>query len=214
MKGLILKDLLILKNQVKNLIFIIIIFFAMAAVNKDFSFVAVLIPFYIVMLIVSTFSYDEYNHWDSFCNTLPYTRKDIVSAKYLLFLFGIVTALIVGTLASVVETYVDKTVLLEDSLFSLVGEVGGIAITLSLFIPFLYKFGSQKGRTVLMTVVFAISLLLGLLIKIFGANIDSLLNALNSLNILVTILCIIVIMILIIYVSYRISIKIYSNKEF
>ena len=214
MKGLILKDLLILKNQMKTLILIIIFFFVMSFANKDFSFVSFLIPFYMVMLIISTFSYDEFNHWDTYCNTLPYNKKDIVKAKYLLFILGILLALITGIIFSFITIYIDKNITLEESLFTLIGEIGGISITLSLFIPFLYKFGSQKGRTMLMTVVFGVSLLLGIGIKLLNINLNNLFNVFNNLNIVVIIGGILLIIVGIIYLSYKVSTKIYMNKEF
>lgn len=214
MKGLIIKDLLILKNQMKSLIFILIFFVFVAFANKDFSFVSFLIPFYMIMLVISTFSYDEFNHWDSFCNTLPYNKKDIVKAKYLLFLSSIIIAIIIGVVISILSTLMNNNIALEESISVLIGEISGIAITLSLMIPFIYKYGVQKGKTMLITVIVGLSLLVGIIIKLLNFNPTNLINSLNNINIITITIGILFIISIVIYISYKVSSRIYINKEF
>ena len=81
MKGLIKKDLLMIKNNLKIVIIIFFVFFIMALQGEvDISFAPSLIS---VMLFMSTFSYDEYNKWDAYVITLPNGRKEAVKAKYI-----------------------------------------------------------------------------------------------------------------------------------
>lgn len=214
MKGLILKDLLILKNQMKNLLFILVLFIFISFANKDFSFISFLIPFYIVMLIISTFSYDEFNHWDTFCNTLPFNKKDIVKAKYLLFVGAIIGALLIGIIISGISIMLYKNIILLEAISAVIGEVGAISILLSLMIPFIYKYGVQKGRTMLMTSIIGISLILGIIIKLLNFDPTNLFNTLDHINVIFIFIGILLIISIVIYISYKVSTKIYIKKEF
>ena len=85
MLGLIKKDFLIIKNNLKLIIVMLMVFFIMALGGQfNISFIP---TFIIVMLFISTFSYDEYNNWDAYAITLPGGRKSIVKSKYITSLF-------------------------------------------------------------------------------------------------------------------------------
>ena len=214
MKGLILKDLLILKNQMKSLLIVLVFFIFISFVNKDFSFISFIIPFYMVMLVINTFSYDEFNHWDTFCNTLPFNKKDIVGSKYLLYITGTIGALIIGVITSYISTVIDPNIRLLESISVVIGEVAAIAIILSLMIPFIYKFGVQKGRTMFITTIIGISLIAGILIKLLNFDPTNLLNKLDHINVIFIFIGILLIISSVIYISYKVSTKIYIKKEF
>lgn len=87
MKGLILKDLLNLKSNIKFLILFMIVFGYISSVGdgNNSSFIGVIIVLCTTM-IVSTFSYDDLNKWDSYVLTMPIKRDTIVLSKYLTML--------------------------------------------------------------------------------------------------------------------------------
>jgi len=81
MWGFIKKDILMMKGNFKLLAILFIIYGVMAMEGEmDLSF---LLPFMSVMIMISTFAYDQYNHWDSYLCSLPNGRKNSVKAKYL-----------------------------------------------------------------------------------------------------------------------------------
>ena len=93
MLGLIKKDFLIVKNNLKLIIIMLMMFFIMALQGEfDITFV---LPFIVVMLFISTFSYDEFNKWDAYAITLPNGRKNIVKSKYIASLILVVGAIFV-----------------------------------------------------------------------------------------------------------------------
>ena len=103
MKGLIIKDLCVIKNQMKTLLLVLAFFVIFSIINEDATFILFLVPFYMIMILITTFNYDEFNKWDSYCNSLPLSRKEIVKSKYILFnatslivLIGVVEVLKVG----------------------------------------------------------------------------------------------------------------------
>ena len=96
MLGLIKKDFLIVKNNLKLIIIMLMMFFIMALQGEfDITFV---LPYIVVMLFISTFSYDEFNKWDAYAITLPNGRKNIVKSKYIASLILVVGAIFVTLL--------------------------------------------------------------------------------------------------------------------
>ncbi len=77
-----------------------------------------------------------------------YTKKEVVLGKYILVISGTVIGAILGSLASIILTLVMKTQLpnLLELLELAIGSVFGIGIVEAIQIPFIYKYGAEKGR--------------------------------------------------------------------
>ena len=75
------KDLFIIKANLKSLL-IIFVLYLMLAIQGTFD-VTFIIPLIGIMLFISTFSYDDFNNWNSYAVTLPNGRKNVVRAKYI-----------------------------------------------------------------------------------------------------------------------------------
>ena len=217
MKGLIIKDLCVLKNQMKTLLLVLLFFIIISIVNEDATFILFLIPFYMIMILITTFNYDEFNKWESYCNSLPLSRKEIVKAKYILFNAASLIILILGVLGSfIIPNFIENTTF-ESIFASIIGVAFAIYLVISLLIPFYYKFGSQRGRIMLFLCVTILALLIGVItsLDIFN-NIElmSIINNLNNLSLGVFISLLLLIVIIIMSISYFISVRIYYNKEF
>ncbi len=216
MKGLIIKDLCVIKNQMKTLLLVLAFFVIFSIINEDATFILFLVPFYMIMILITTFNYDEFNKWDSYCNSLPLSRKEIVKSKYILFNATSLIVLIVGILSSlIIPNFIENTTF--ESLFaSIIGVAFGICLVISLLIPFYYKFGSSKGRIMLFLCIVILALLIGMITSLDIFNNKELMNLLNSLNNLslgmITLLLIILTSI-VMSISYYISVRIYKNKE-
>ena len=217
MKGLIIKDLCVLKNQMKTLLLVLAFFIIFSIINEDATFILFLVPFYMIMILITTFNYDEFNKWDSFCNSLPLSRKEIVKSKYILFNATSLIVLILGIIASLIIPNFIENITFESIFASIIGVAFGICLVISLLIPFYYKFGSQKGRIMLFLTIAILALLIGAItsLDIFN-NIElmNIINSLNSLSLGMFTILLIIITVIIMTISYYISIKIYSNKEF
>ena len=103
MIGLIKKEFLMLKSNIKTLGIIIIIYVLMA-IQGSLSISS--IPSFLgTLIMVSNFSYDEFNKWDAYAVTLPNGRKNIVRARYIatIFLNFVVTVLV--TMLSFIIAY-------------------------------------------------------------------------------------------------------------
>ena len=217
MKGLIIKDLCVIKNQMKSLLLVLALFIFLSIANKDVTFVLFLIPFYMIMILITTFSYDEFNKWECYCNSLPLSRKEIVKAKYILFNASSLILIMLGILASFIIPNFIENITFESIFASVIGVAFGICLVISLLIPFYYKFGSQKGGIMLFLTIAILALLIGAItsLDIFN-NIElmNLINNLNNLSLGMFALLLIIVTVILMTISYYISIKIYSNKEF
>ena len=217
MKGLIIKDLCVIKNQMKTLLLVLAFFVIFSIINEDATFILFLVPFYMIMILITTFNYDEFNKWDSYCNSLPLSRKEIVKSKYILFNATSLIVLILGIIASLIIPNFIENITFESIFASIIGVAFGICLVISLLIPFYYKFGSQKGRIMLFLCIVILALLIGAItsLDIFN-NIElmNLINNLNNLSLGMFALLLIIVTVIIMTISYYISIKIYSNKEF
>lgn len=216
MKGLIIKDLCVIKNQMRSLLLILVFFVFISIINKDATFTLFLVPFYMIMILITTFSYDEFNKWDCYCNSLPLSRKEIVKAKYLLFNATSLIVLVLGILASIIVPNFIENTTFESIYASIIGVAFGICLVISLLIPFYYKFGSQKGRIMLFLTITILALIIGIITSLDIFNNVELMNIINSLNNLslgMFTLLLIIVTVIIMTISYYISVRIYNNKE-
>lgn len=169
MKGLLIKDFSLLKNQ-KNffvLVFVMAIFLTIA--NGDeaspASFVLPYVGFVSSFFVLSTISYDEYDNGNAFLFTLPFDRKTYAAEKYL---FGIVTGaagmLIILAFILVYTNIKAGGMQMGETLFTAGVSAALLLFFLAVMIPFQLKFGPEKGR-IAMAVAF-----LGIFAAIYGLS--------------------------------------------
>lgn len=149
MKGLFLKDLYNLKQQGKFLLFFLIIWGGFSIVSRSLDFFSGAICLLSVTIPISAYAYDERAKWDAYCLTMPTSRKQIAFSKYLL---GLATLLFGFTLCFVFIGFAKGFAL--QSFFPLLIVAGFAVIVLSIMLPLLFKFGTEKGRILLMIVCF------------------------------------------------------------
>ena len=145
MKGLLRKDLYLMIKYCR-LFFILIIVFSFAGAWNNNLFFA-LYPITISSIIpVNLLSYDEKAHWNSSACTFPYTRKAIVSSKYILTLCVLGASSLLFIFAQVCNMLINHN-------FQLFGLFSTFAVILScgllppaFMFPFTFKLGSEKGR--------------------------------------------------------------------
>lgn len=210
MLGLIKKDFLLIKANLKSIIIIFVIYI-MLAFQGTFD-VTFIIPLIGIMLFISTFSYDDFNNWNSYAVTLPDGRKNVVRAKYIasiiLTIILVAIALVIGIGISYTKT---NSINLDEIISSLMGTMLSSVIIISLLYPIVFKFGATNGRIILFAVVFGIAGI-GALIAQF-IDMTPIINIINELdNYLLIVIPIISIILL--GISYLISNKIYQSKEF
>ena len=196
MLGLIKKDFLLIKANSKSMIIIFIIYLMMAF-QGTFDV---------------TFSYDDFNNWNSYAVTLPDGRKNVVRAKYIA---SIILTIILGIVSLAIGVGIDyaktNSINLDETISSLMETVLSSVIIISLLYPIVFKFGATNGRIILFAVVFGIAGI-GALISQF-VDMTYIINMINGLD-SYSLIAIPIISAILLGISYLISNKIYQSKEF
>lgn len=209
MKGLILKDLLLIKGNARYILIFLVIFGLIALEGND---VLYFIPAFIsMMMFMTTFSYDEYNKWDAYAITLPIKKENIVLSKYVgsTILLGI--ALILTFIISLVVSLVTEQLDMQKNITLLLGCGGAVLLVEAIMYPLLIKFGVEKGRIWVFLGIFLSSFIIGFIFQKVSLTIPENLMTFLS-QYLPWLLAAALLLILII--SYTISKKLYLKKEF
>lgn len=207
MKGLILKDLIALRKQGKIALLLIGFYAVYAFVTKNSSMLGAMAAVLCTMLPITTLSYDEFNKWDRYALTLPIRRRTVVQSKYVLGVMMNVAATILVTIVSIILMPFMGDVEIGEILT--VVAVTGMAslVLLAVILPLLFKFGVEKGRMLMMGVVFLPTMLVILLGQMGIPAPDPELLKLFGYASPVLAACLLLI-------SYNISSAIYQKKEF
>lgn len=209
MLGLIKKDLLMIKQNLKIFVLVFIIFLGMTIINEsDMTFI---LPFMAVMISISTFSYDNYNKWDAYAVTLPNGRKNVVRAKYISTIVLVMISFIISLISLFIMNKCGINIDLDSSISELIGCLFAIFLIMIIMFPIMYKFGVEKGRIALFIIAFGVSGLSVLILKnvhidIPGNIIDFFKNYYEVLIPIITFL--------LMFISYKFSEKTYLKKEF
>ena len=210
MLGLIKKDFLLIKANSKQMVIIFIVYL-MLAFQGTFD-VTFIIPLIGIMLFISTFSYDDFNNWNSYAVTLPDGRKNVVKAKYIASIILTIILAIVSLAIGIGISYTQKnSINLDEIISSQMGTMLSSVIIISLLYPIVFKFGATNGRIILFAVVFGIAGI-GALIEQF-IDMTLIINIINGLD-SYSLIAIPIISVILLGISYLISNKIYQNKEF
>ena len=214
MKGLILKDLLNLRKNLKTIISMCL-FYTLLFSTLNPTFLSGMITILFAMQILTTFSYDDYSKWNMYALSLPITKKQLVLSKYILgisfIIFGGVFSFILTSLLSLFK----GSFILGDLVASIIGSTGIMILMILILLPLIFKYGVERSRIMLLA-IFAIPTVLILIISKVLALTGIPFPSEEQLNALLPVICIIATLILIAgsYVSYMTSVKIVTKKEY
>lgn len=210
MLSFIKKDFYVIKANIKTFLIILIVYGFMGAVGEGFD-ITFLFPFLAVMMSISTFNYDDFNNWNAYAVTLPDGRRNVVRGKYLSsLLFILLTSIVAIILSSSIHIY-KGTLILEEIFLLLISSVTSMVIVLAIMYPIIFKFGIEKGRIIVFTVIVAGAFLIGGISEIISPDfMKSITTFLDNYYYFVFPLFTIVS----IGISYFVSTKIYLKKEF
>jgi len=157
MKGLIIKDLyMVIKNF--KLYFLLDIIFIITAFSSPDNVAFPAVPVLISGVIpITLLAYDERSNWTKYLGTLPYSKAQIVSAKYLMGL------LLQSTMCAVLFA----VLLIHGAYYGTLSPASSAELVLEMFaaallcptvcLPFCFAFGTEKGRIVYMVTIGAIA---------------------------------------------------------
>lgn len=142
MKGLLIKDFLVIAKQLK--LFLLLIPIMALTAGTSLASIAILLG---AVLPMTAVAYDEQSKWEQLAAMMPYSKKDLVLSKYLLGYLCMAGATILFLLAQFVLTIVTAGNTDSSFFMILLSIVNGLLL-IAVNMPILFKFGAQKGRFV------------------------------------------------------------------
>ena len=146
MKGLLLKDWYMMKKYCRYYLFVGIVFIILSLISSGNMFFVFYPCLLCGMIPVNLLGYDERSRWTEYVGTLPYTKTQIVSAKYLIGLFTQIAMLTVICITQGVKTGIEGTFVLKEFLVLMMLLLIMSSVASSLTLPFVFKYGVEKGR--------------------------------------------------------------------
>ena len=207
MKGLLLKDWYMMKKYCRYYLFVSIGFIILSMISSGNMFFVFYPCLLCGMIPVNLLGYDERSRFTEYVGTLPYTKTQIVSAKYLIGLFTQIAMLIVICAAQGVKMGIEGTFVMKEFLVLMMLLLVMASVASSLTLPFIFKYGVEKGRGayyVMIGVVCAGSIIATTIFK------EGLQNEIQ-LNAVLPIACIVGVAIYVL--SWCLSIMFYKKRE-
>ncbi len=211
MIGLIKKDFLILKSNLKVFLIVVAIsiFWGLQGNIENALFI---LPIMVVMIFLSTFSYDEVSNWNTYAISLPNGRRNVIKAKYISSIILLLITFIIMLVIAIFTIKTGSNNMTQSMIISdLIGGSIGAIISISLLYPFMIKYGAINGRIIVFAFIMGIGGIGYILPKI--VKLSYITNFIDSLGNRVY-LYIFILVVLILLGSYLISNKIYTSKEF
>lgn len=146
MKGLLLKDLYMTRKYCRAYLLIAAVFIAITFAGNDNMFFIFYPCLLCGMIPVNLLGYDERSHWLQYSGTLPYTKGQIVSCKYLIGLMAQIAMLIVIGIAQGIRMNMNGDFQFGDFAQLILIVLIMAMIISSITLPFIFKLGLEKGR--------------------------------------------------------------------
>ena len=146
MKGLLLKDWYMMKQYCRAYLLVTVLFLVISAVNSENLFMVFYPCLFCGLVPVSLLGYDERSRWLQYSATLPYSRAQIVSGKYLIGLLTQLAVFCVTGLVQGVRMKLQGGFDPGDFLVLMLLLLSIATVTSSISLPFMFKLGVEKGR--------------------------------------------------------------------
>ncbi len=146
MKGLLLKDLYMMKKYCKAYLLLTVVFIAVSFASSENLFFVFYPCLLCGMIPVNLLGYDERSRWLQYSETMPYTKGQIVSAKYLIGLGTQVAVLLVTGIAQAIRMSIGGAFVLGEYLVLMMLLLIMSLLASSITLPFMFKLGVEKGR--------------------------------------------------------------------
>lgn len=146
MKGLLLKDWYMINKYCRTYLLIAAVFIVVSFAGDDNLFFLAYPCLFCGSIPVTLLGYDEHSRWMQYSGTLPYTKTQIVSAKYLIGLLAQLSMIIITGIAQGIKTAVSGDFVFGEFVVLIPLLLIVSTLTSSFTLPFIFKLGAEKGR--------------------------------------------------------------------
>ena len=162
MKGLLLKDWYLVTSQMKTMyltVAVVLLIWVFSA-SDSYLFPVSYAAIFLGILPVSLLSYDQNSGWVEYGQTLPFSKKTLVTEKYLVGLLCVAAAVVVGG-AFIGVLSLRSGAALDESAFQLANSISTILVMNGVCLPLVYRFGAEKTRMIYILAFAGFGVLLG-----------------------------------------------------
>lgn len=146
MKGLLLKDFYMARRYCWPYLLIAVLFIGISAVT-EYSVFYVFYPGMLAGMVPSNLLVmDERSKWEQYSGVLPYTKTQLVTAKYLIGLFMQASILVMLGAVQAVRMHMAGAFIWNDFLVLLLLLSIASYVSTSIVLPFMFIWGAEKGR--------------------------------------------------------------------
>lgn len=210
MRGLMQKDLCLLLQRSRAMI-IMIALGVLMGISTEGSFVIGYLTMICAILTVGTISYDEFDNGYPFLMTLPITKKTYVIGKYLFCLLGGLIGWVISVAIFLCCILGKGNAITASDLLETVAFLPVLGLITAVLLPLQLKYGAEKSRLALATVVGVVWVLGYFLMKNLPTmRMPAFLSRLGDGTILVLLL---VLCLGALVVSFLISLRVMEKKE-
>ena len=150
MKGLLLKDTYMTVRLCRMFLLLDVVFLGVWMFGNGDLFFLTYPCLLTTMVPMTLISYDEREKWDVFAATLPYSRAQIVSCKYLI---GLCLSVLILAVAAVGQIFRRTPGGTAEFLTMLPVLLSACLLAPAVLYPFVFRFGAEKGRVVYYVVI-------------------------------------------------------------
>ena len=211
MKGLIVKDLLNLKGQVKSCIPALILYIIFFSWNGDIDSFVLIIFFITSMLGISAFYSDETTNFNKYLLTMNISRRKIVISRYIASTIILSVGVII---ISIFHMVLNQNIVNQD-VISFVQYLIITFLCISLFYPMLFLIGYDRGKFMIMGALFIAYVLFELLPQLgINLSMQKYLDEIIQMKQVEFIAIALFIVLILFFISIMMSIRIVKKKEF
>jgi len=216
MKGLLIKDIRTIMQQKSTLLLMWLVGVFMLFTYDSYAFSITYIMVVTGTLTMTTISYDDFNKGMTFLMTLPITRSMYIKSKYLFMVGNLILNAVAIIILSMVAISVRKMpVEFNEVLLTTIMSICCLGVFLAVILPFLFKYGAEKGRVVLFIMVGAVTAVAFAISKVMPeANLEGLLSKMDQIPVPVITVIVVGIVAVLLLVSMSISTSIIKKKEY
>lgn len=208
MIGLIYKDLMVMRKTLTLYMVIFAVYGYMGIAYDQGGLLFAMVLVLSAMLPVSSIAYDERCKWDKIANTAPLSRKEIVMAKYL---FAILLTVFSVAVCFVIYLFDSRMPMTEKLIMCYMLTMGGMLYQ-AILMPVNIKFGAEKGRNIMMAIMFVPVLLIMAVSNTGLVDMSAVVQFLENNEQLIP--YVVTATVAVVYAaSVTLSVKIYENKD-
>lgn len=147
MKGLLLKDLYIIMKYCRFYLLAVVVITLVSMFYPEMSTgLSIALSIMAVTLSMTTMAYDERSKWTEYCGTLPYSKAQVVSSKYIMSLLGEAAVILFSLILQLTVTGTEN-ILLYLAVWGAVFLIG--CVFTAIIMPFMFRLGTEKARIAL-----------------------------------------------------------------